>query len=208
MLSSFRGDDKAAARSVVLLDAVVAGVALTALPTIAVLACFSEFVMRLYGPIYAGSGPVLVAMVFVGGVKAFSMIPGASIVSRGAMWSALVMNAAWGGTVLVLASLWAASGAFAFAGAFAVAQGVSTALALVYCGVKKIYPWALVLRISLMTVAVFLFSYGTLLLDRWEWRVVVCAAAVAMGLGWAFMVHRKYRLTRPVPDKSGDRVAG
>jgi O-antigen/teichoic acid export membrane protein len=65
------------------------------LPVLA-LAPFSHFIMSLYGADFAAGWPTMLLCLLTAGVMAVQMPGGYMLVARGKMWEALVMNLAWG----------------------------------------------------------------------------------------------------------------
>lgn len=160
MLSSFERDHAGKAKGETVLDATFVVTAVTTVPVVAVLACFATLVMSLYGTQYAGTETVLIAILFVAGAKAVGSLPGTVIASRGAMWSALLINAAWSLSFLVLVYVWSSRGAQGLADSFSLAYAASAIYGVLYCVGRGFFGWSMAWRLWALTGALGAFSYG------------------------------------------------
>jgi len=195
MLSSFSLDVKGRAKEEVIQNATCFALMLVVLPTVAFLSCFSGTVIAFYGRNlveYPGARAVLLAVLFVGGLKAFGTIAGSAIASRGAMWSAFAINSSWAALLLILVYSWTSFGPEGLANAFSAAYGMLTVLGLVYCGIMGYCSWGVIRRIWFAGACVGVFSYGMGYVDLFIVRFLGFLAATAVALGSGYLAWRNY----------------
>lgn len=193
MLSSLRGP-QAAARRERLSGAAHLAILLTVLPAAAVLSVLAGWVMTtVYGPKYTGSEGVwlLRAALFVGGAKAFGMVPDMLLKSRGAMWTSFALNLAWAALVVGLVALAGSHDIRRFADSFSVAVALTTVAGLVWCAATGITSWRLALRIGLDLALLLAFTYGVFFARTLAAQLAVVGVACAVAAVAALAAWRR-----------------
>ncbi len=75
------------------------------LPAGALLMFLADWIMRLYGPEFAGAAPVLIGVICSIMISSIGIAAGAAIEAKGKMWAGFALNLSWGIVLITVVSL-------------------------------------------------------------------------------------------------------